>query len=430
MKPKNTPKKPLRIARHVAPVAALAAVLTTACAWQAAPEKHAPPALRPLTGEVCNHIVPQAPITIATSRVEAQNPVLQSDGQSYALAYAIRSTPTSHIRLLTLDKQGVPQGEGTLFSADGQSRQPAIDGDGSGFYLSWLEGARLNAIRVNAPEASPRIYSENAQSAASGPWGALVWVSQNTLFFRSDSLPPATGIGVPRKEPKPLAIAHGPIEDPAIAWTGHFYAIVWSQAMSGGRQIMLQRVLNDGSLMGAPVRVSGVAGIAQKPSVVWTGWDFAIAWATAYADEGAFDNRFRIFFAVVPEKGTVPALTRQLDFRGSADEVSMATSGSEMVLAWVGSSEMGAAIFAQRIDKTGTLLGETIQLNTDDAMCGRPAIAFDRDGYAIAWHEALDDASYRIRFAKLACASSAEALPAPDADTAVDSDSDGLKDVF
>ena len=245
--------------------------------------------------------------------------------------------------------------------------------------------------------------------------------------------PPADKNGA-RAEPPPTQVAAGGIEDPRIAWNGEQYAIVWSSSVAGGREILLQRVSNAGARLGGPVKVSGTSGTSRNPEIAVAPGGFAVVWTNAAPDENNPRDRFWIFFAVVPPVGDAPAMTRQLEFNGSADHVAIAAAGAEFGLAWVGSVEpMGSAVFFARLDAAGKPVGKTVRVSDDKALtCGRPTLAFAGDGYGVAWHDDRSQTGSEILFSFLKCGEpeAADAGVAPEPEAAPAPDEPKLKKLF
>lgn len=330
-----------------------------------------------------------------------------------------------------VDDGGLPQTEVTYFPGEKKCSDASVSADGDSVYLSWIDGSTARLARVGLKDAAIGSFGKTVKNVVAGAYGALLWEERGTLNFRGDGrlgFPDDDG-AVP--EPMPTVVAEGGIESPDIAWTGEFYAVVWSASISGGRDIMLQRVTNDGSRLGPAVKVSGVSGHNNRPKIVWTGTDFAVAWTNAAPTEDNPNGNYRIFLSVIPEKGVRPVMTRQLEFNGSADVVSLATTGTELALAWVGTkAPAGSAVYFRRLDMKGNLVGDQIRVSDDQPIAvGRPDIAFGKGGYAIVWHDSRDFEGAEIFFSFLAC--SASEAPAVDTDAVeADSQPSELKDVF
>jgi hypothetical protein len=368
----------------------------------------------------CPGAMPGDNIQVTTAIGESNAPVIVWTGEAYALAWwDLRGRfPTVHT--IRLDQNGTARSLKKKLPNKASARDQALAWDGKDLHMVWSDGGRIVSQRFGGAGGDPIILAEKGQKPAASAWGAAVWINGGRIFFRSDGM----AVNV-----KPTVIATGGIETPQIAYNGVFYAVVWSSSVKGGREILLQRVSPKGRKLGARVRVSATAGVSRKPMIAWAGSNFAISWTNAApADQNPLD-RFRVFFAIVPDAGDTPLMTRQLAFQGSADQVALASTGKEFGLAWVGSRKpRGTAIYLQRIGLDGNPMDETVEVTDGVPLtCGRPSLAWGGDGYAVTWHDDRANTGAEVFFSYVECGdetivpiSIPEPEPEPEPETAAE----------
>ncbi|MDJ0762955.1 MAG: hypothetical protein QNJ97_08205 [Myxococcota bacterium] len=373
----------------------------------------------------CPGALPGGNIQVTTAIGESNAPVVAWTGDAFAVAWWDLRGQSPEVRLMRIDKNGVNRSPAERVPSKGPSKGQRLAWDGKEGHLVFRDGEGIAAMRVGSTNTAPTILAEKGAMPAAAGFGAAVWVNTGNIFFRSDGMMRPSNR--PQKDPNPVVIASGGIEDPDIAFNGQFYAVVWSTSVAGGRDILLQRVSPAGKKIGGVVRVSSIAGSSRKPRVVWSGKHFGVAWTHAAPATENPRDRFQVFFAIVPETGDTPILTRQLAFRGSADQVALAATGEEFGLAWVGSRQpMGTAVYLQRISPAGQPLEETTEV-TDGVpfTCGRPDLAWDGAGYAVVWHDDRAPTGTEVFFAYVACGEAFAPAPPPPPKTPPD-----LKDAF
>ncbi len=342
---------------------------------------------------------------ITTAIGESNSPVVVWSGDAFTTSWWDMRGRYPSVHVVRLDRDGVLRSPATMMPHEGVSRDQTLAADGEETHLVWLDEGVVMSGRFSLEDREPTKVALKATDAAAAPWGGVAWASRGNLWFRSDGmLPPANRDGV-REEPLPVVLHNGGIEDPSVAWSGKHYAVVWSASVKGGRQILMQRISNKGNLLGKQVKVSATAGISRRPVVVWTGREFAVAWTNAAPSDQNPRDRYRIFFSLVPALDGGPRLTRQLEFNGSADQVALASTGTEFGMAWVGSKKpMGSAVFFGRISAEGKPVGDGLQVSDDKPLaCGRPSIAWSGDGYGVVWHDDREAAGSEVFFSFLKC---------------------------
>ncbi|MDD5308832.1 MAG: hypothetical protein PHU25_16075 [Deltaproteobacteria bacterium] len=376
------------------------------------------------------------PNMLITSELgESNGPVLAWAGETFALAWWDLRGTSPAVYMLRVDADGTRRSGEKRISGPDEARDQDVAYDGEETHIVWNEGGRIMSLRLGPQGGEPVTLAANGRFPAAGPWGAAAWAEQGGLYFRCDGVPAGT---------KPSLVSTGGIEDARIAWAGDEYAVVWSGSVKGGRDILLKHVTPKGRPFGKPVRISSPGEMSRRPQVVWTGESFALAWTIQLPDADTSKDKYRISFAVVPQKGAAPVFTRALEFTSAVDRIALAASGKDFGLAWVGTVETKNGIFFARLDLSGNPIGRPIKVSDDTPQsCGRPSLAWGGDGYALAWSDDRQTTGSEVIFSYLTCgeapplpaAPAADAGPATEPSPAADAGTGAakapvLKDVF
>ena len=168
-----------------------------------------------------------------------------------------------------------------------QSEHPALVWNGAGYGLAWLQyygGINDNTLRfVRLDPAGVRLAQETVVADAlafnidvhwTGTGYGLLWwdpVAYGIGFRRLDEL------GAPAGDVVQVANRYGL---PTSAWNGDEYCILWSEDtdQNGSNEVWMELTDADGTLLGAPRRLSVSGYHAGLPSVAWSGGEFGIVW--------------------------------------------------------------------------------------------------------------------------------------------------------
>ncbi|MCP4603837.1 MAG: hypothetical protein GY847_25515 [Proteobacteria bacterium] len=408
----------LRIILSAIPVLAY----TAGCGTKQTPMELKPPELLVAEARTCPSALPGRNTQVTTAIGESNSPVIEWIGDAFTIAWWDLRGHFPEVRTLHIDRNGVNRSPAKRIPHQGAARDQSLAWDGEEIHLVFSDTGKVMSARLGSTDDQPELVAESGKMPAAGAWGAAVWVEGGNLVFSSDGMKNPGDMDDAR--PEPVVIATGGIENPQIVYNGQFYAVVWSASAKGGREILLQRVSPKGRKLGEMVRVSSTAGISRKPTMVWSGSSYTIAWTNAAPTAENPLDRFRIFFAVVPETGDTPTMTRQLAFQGSADQVALASTGKEFGLAWVGSKRpRGTAVYFQRIGLDGKVLGDTTEVTDGVPLtCGRPSLAWDGEGYGVTWHDDRAETGAEVFFAYLECGEEMPELVTQQAEPTTDSD--------
>ncbi len=390
-------------------VFALMVVVWTGCGPRQPGGEATPP--RPVVepSAACPSPRPSENVRVTSAIGESNSPVVAWTGELFDISWwDMRGRfPTVHV--VRLDREGVPRSREEKMPSQGKARDQSLAADAEETHLVYFDEKRVMSTRLGATRSEARALSDGANGVAAGPWGAVAWALKGNLLFRCDGMGAPPGPG--RENERNVSVVHrGGIESPALAWNGSHYAVAWSRSVEGGREILLQRVRHDGSLLGPRVKVSAAGGSNREPVVIWGDGEWALAWTNAAPVAGSEQAGYRVFFAAVPERAKAPRMTRKLDFRGAAGRVALASTGREYAVAWVGNKEpMGSAIYFRRIGPDAKPIGDKVEVSDGKPLtCGRPDLAWAGDGFGVVWHDDREPAGSEVFFSFVSCGEGGE----------------------
>lgn len=125
-------------------------------------------------------------------------------------------------------------------------------------------------------------------------------------------------------------------QKPSLVWTGFGFGLAWYDSRDGAVEVYFARLDTEGNRIGAAVRVTmGYVGSASAseppPSLVWTGAEYGLAWRDLRGGSQA------IYLGPLDEQGVKLGAEQRL------------TAGSSPSLTWTGSSYTAAWSRSQRV---------------------------------------------------------------------------------
>ena len=170
-----------------------------------------------------------------------------------------------------------------------------------------------------------------------------------------------------------------PSHRPSIVWTGSEYGIAWEEHGAGVR---FARVSFDGVVLPHEITASDSAcDYAWGPSLAWNGSEYGLAYTCSTED---IDDS-NIYFSRISETG-VPAgeSTRVNAVGGNAGSPNLVWSDREYGVVWRDHRRgMYSELYFARLDSTGVRIGEDNALSAERA--GEPSIVWTGTEYGVAW---------------------------------------------
>lgn len=289
------------------------------------------------------------PWTFLATAAQAQElPAVVATSAGWLAAWSERQADTSwDVRVGRLDDAGAPlDGPGALLAGEpGEQRYVG---------LAW-NGTRGVVVWRDAPTGG-RVYAR-VVDAAGTPAGHRALVGEGA---RDGSLP-------------------------AIASDGTGFLVAWNEPVTDWLSILrVQRLDADGARIGGAIELSPTS--YSSPALAWVGGAYVVAWLDWSPEAGA-----RIVGARILSGGTVVdeapfAISRGTDATIGGHAPTMASSGDQVLVAWISGYQETQVVEAARVGADGQVLdGEDIQLAGFDRSTWGPAAAWNGQTYLVAW---------------------------------------------
>ncbi|HVG63768.1 MAG TPA: Ig-like domain-containing protein [Hyalangium sp.] len=300
------------------------------------------------------------------ARVSPAGAVLDTSGRALIVAASAQTQPalTRVGSQYLLAWQDLRDGELDLYAA-------RVDGAGTVLDAS---GALVVAAQGNQSLAAV---------ASIGPHALITWSSDRTADIIGARVDTSTALTV--LDPSGFTVSLSPNSEtsPAVAFDGTNYLVVWQDNRGSGFDLYGVRVSGSGTVLDpAGFPISAASGNQRNPAVAFDGTNYLIVWE---------DTRSSlvgdIFGARVSPSGTVlDADGLQISLRFSAQaHPAVAFDGTNYLVVW----EDGSAardIYGTRVSRAGTVLDPSaIAISTDPNDQASPAIAYDGTNYLVAW---------------------------------------------
>ena len=187
---------------------------------------------------------------------------------------------------------------------------------------------------------------------------------------------------------------------PAVAWNGSEYLVVWMDERNHSsrlRDIFGQRVSADGSPIESDFLISGPAAVAndEDPAVAWNGTEYLVVWSDQRTpSRGADVYGRRVSAAGVPQAADF--LISGAGATATDQDPAVAWNGTEYLVVWSDqrTPSRGADIYGRRVSAAGSPQG------SDRLICGAgaksndwaPAVAWNGTEYLVVWSDSRDSA--------------------------------------
>lgn len=223
-------------------------------------------------------------------------PSLTWNGGEIGVAWEDYRLVQSDIYFSRLDQAGRPLGGETRVTQEpSESINNALAALGSIYGLIWLDGFYKPHVVTLDSQGSPigeeslfvdaSVYDRPVLVAAGQGFGAA-WLQTghnvaDVYFARLDSGGRILGT--------PLRVAQGLNRDVSLAWTGSEFGIGWITYLDPATRLNFARIGADGVPIGGPVPI--LESVAMRDlSIAWSGRGFALAW-TDYGQEDLYLSR-------------------------------------------------------------------------------------------------------------------------------------------
>lgn len=287
-------------------------------------------------------------------------------------------------------------GQRRVTNAASGSYQPSIAFDGSAFGVVWQDNRagsdsydlyfnrvddrgdplRGDALVVRAPG--------NAGFASlvwNGAGYGVAWQEGPTDGDAQIYFAPLDAEGIPTRAAVAVTTAAGDSARPSLVWNGVGYGLAWDDVRDGNVEIYFARIGPGGERIGADVRVTSAAGTSLGPTLVWNGSRYGLAW------EDDRSGRYAIYFTTLDASGAIGSEVLVTSSPGGSQAPSLAWTGDRYGLAYDDDRGAGWGIFIQLLDASGARVGPEIPLTTTDRNAYLPSIAWNGRDFVVVWHD-------------------------------------------
>lgn len=195
---------------------------------------------------------------------------------------------------------------------------------------------------------------------------------------------------------------------PAIAWGGDRYLVVWSEGKGSAADIKGMRLSRDLSRLDvSPLTLCNAAEAQVDPAVAWNGTTFVAVWVDSR--NATSPDRFTdIFGARVGTTGSPIALSAPVSV-GTNNQLApvIASDGSQFLVVWEDyRNSYVPCVYCARVTGTGSVTDQSgIRVTTTTGNKTGPKVAFDGTNYFIVWCDTKTDPLgdiYGVRMSKTA----------------------------
>mgnify|MGYP005843481367 CR=1 FL=1 len=176
--------------------------------------------------------------------------------------------------------------------------------------------------------------------------------------------------------------------EPAIAWNGSNFLIVWTEGTETTRDIKGRRF--DSSLApidAAPLTICDAELDQRSPTVAANGAEYLVAWVDSRSAV-APDYYTDIFAARVTAAGTALPTSSICTYTNNQFAPSVTAGGGKWLIAWEDYRSGSSEVYYLRVNADGTVpAGETNGKKLSTAVANKytPRLAFDGTNYLIIW---------------------------------------------
>jgi hypothetical protein len=173
-------------------------------------------------------------------------------------------------------------------------------------------------------------------------------------------------------------------ENPAVAFDGTNYLVVWQDKRGGTYyDIYGQRVNTSGGLVGSEITISSALYNQQSPGVAFDGTNYLVVWQ---------DRRGGSSYDIYGQRvntsgGLVGSAITISNASGNQSAPSVAFDGTNYLVAWQDTSSYGYDICGIRVSTGGALVGSKITISNATNNQQSPSVAYGNGYYLVAWQD-------------------------------------------
>jgi hypothetical protein len=276
--------------------------------------------------------------------------------------------------------------------------EPAVGFDGTNYLVTWFKGhSAVWAARVRPSDALVLDSSGIELCAtATGEYSPLVaFDGSNYLVVWVDDRGSTEDIYGARVSPAGTVIDPAGIAistaandqyNPAVAFDGTNYFVVWSDTRLDDKAIYGARVAPSGALLDPLcVQVSTGATFAEHPAVAFDGVNYLVVWEDyRYGILDIYGARVSRMGTLLDPTGIILTATTDM-----ANSPAVAFDGANYFVVWAQGPLMSPwDIWGSRVSPAGAVLDPSgIAVSTATGEQDKPALTFDGTNYLVVWED-------------------------------------------
>jgi hypothetical protein len=346
-----------------------------------------------------------AEIVITGHPSASTQPGLVWNGDGYGVVWSDARDGNLELYFSRLDRFGqVVVGEVRVTSATADSVEPSLVWTGAEYAVSWCDerGGAPEAYFVRLDASGNTLGSEVVLGScfANVPTTALAWngyeyavvwsdASSEVRFARLDAS------GVPAAGAVQLSDGSGTSRAPSVAWTGSEYSVAWQDRDGANQwQIYFTRVDATGVESGGEAAVTDTPAPSRWPSLVRSDAGYGVAY-----NEGTGGSRLVWLTRLDASGSPVGGATQVSDLpTASSRRPSVAWSGAEYALVWHDLRHVEGEVYFTRVAASGNEIGSETRLTDNAADSVARGLVWTGTGFGVVWDE-----SPAVRFLRLGC---------------------------
>ncbi len=357
-------------------------------------------------GKICGaRITPEGtlldttPITICSTSYEVFEPavtfgtnnflVVWSEDREDCNIYGARVTPTG----IVLDSTPIP-----IATAPLDQDEPTVAFDGTNYFVVWTDEGDIYGARVS-PEglvldtvAIPISTAPNRQGRPTATFGTanyfIAWEDSRNGFPYSDIYGARVSPTGSVLDSNGIAVSLYPEykRDPALAFDGTNYFVVWEDTRGPGYHIYGTRVTTDGIVLdtnGIPICTTQVSNDQWLPALAFGDSNYFVAWTDERFDEDIYGSR------VTPEGLALDPAGMLISF-GANEQTSpqAAFDGTNYLVVWQDYRNGDMDIYGARLNSSGIILDPTpIPIATAPNDQRYPQVIFGGNYFFVIWED-------------------------------------------
>ncbi|MHB8874871.1 MAG: hypothetical protein ACYC8T_14375, partial [Myxococcaceae bacterium] len=348
-------------------------------------------------------------IAISTATDDQRAPALAWNGTHYFVVWQdIRSGTGIDVYGARVSAAGAVQNtSGIVISTEAnQQFSPDVAWDGTNYLVVWRDyrsgiGPDIYGARVNASGAVQDASGIAISTAANDQLNpAVAWNGANYLVvwddYRSGTNFDIYGTRVSAagavQDPSGIAIstaANGQ-NNPAVAWGGTSYFVAWQDLRGASLDIYGTRVSAAGAVQDASgIATSTAAGQQRAPAVAWDGTNYLIVWDDTRGGVSTDIYGARVSAAGAVQDASGIAISTAADAQRVA---AVAWDGTNHLVVWEDFRSGNEDIYGARVSSAGAVLdGSGIAISAEAGPQQAPVIASRGDHQALVAYKGVDE---------------------------------------